>query len=68
MTREQAQPHIDFIRKLNPQLVALSPHDSSPAALQGFRDAFRNAYQEIALGRTIVLGDAQAPAQTNQLH
>jgi 7,8-dihydropterin-6-yl-methyl-4-(beta-D-ribofuranosyl)aminobenzene 5'-phosphate synthase len=53
MTREQAQPHIEFIAALDPQLVALSPHDSSAAALDAFREAFQNVYREIRVGEPI---------------
>lgn len=56
-TREQAQPHIAFIKALKPQLVAVSPHDSSPAAIQAFRDAFPNAYQTIQVGSKISFGE-----------
>ncbi len=56
LTREQAQPHIAFIAALHPQLVAISPHDSSPEAMQAFRDAFPSVYQEIQVGRVISIG------------
>ncbi len=61
LTREQVQPHIVFVRALEPQLVALSPHDSSPAAIQEFRTVFPNVYQEIELGRAITFPRAQGP-------
>lgn len=60
-TREQTEPHITFVKQLKPQLVALSPHDSSPAAIQAFRDAFAGVYQEIAVGRAIVFGKSPTP-------
>lgn len=53
MTAEQVQPHIAFVRKLNPQLVALSPHDSSTDALKAFQKAFPDEYQDLAVGLAI---------------
>ena len=41
---------IEFLASRNPQLVALSPHDSSPEAIEAFRTAFPQAYQDIAVG------------------
>lgn len=55
MTREQAQPHISFVSKLKPQLVAVSPHDSSTPAIQAFRDAFPKAYRDVKVGQAIGL-------------
>ena len=53
MSTEKVQPHLDFIRSLQPSLVALSPHDSDPSAIELFRTAFMDAYQEIQVGREI---------------
>jgi 7,8-dihydropterin-6-yl-methyl-4-(beta-D-ribofuranosyl)aminobenzene 5'-phosphate synthase len=53
MSAEQVQPHLDFIRSLEPSLVALSPHDSDPSAIELFRSAFTDIYQEIQVGREI---------------
>lgn len=53
MSAEQVQPHLDFIRSLEPSLVALSPHDSDPSAIDMFRSAFADAYQDIQVGREI---------------
>lgn len=53
MTRAQTQPHIAFLSALQPQLIGISPHDSSRDAMQAFRDAYPNAYQEIAVGHLI---------------
>ncbi len=44
------QPHIDFLARHHPRLVALSPHDSSPAVLQAFQQAFPDAYQNVEVG------------------
>lgn len=56
LTSEQTQPHLSFVASLKPQLVAVSPHDSSPAALQAFHDMFPVAYRDLAVGRSINFG------------
>ncbi len=53
MTHEQVQPHIDFVTALKPQLLAISPHDSSQEEIRWFRDALPNAFQAIQVGRVI---------------
>lgn len=58
MTREKVHPHVSFVAGLNPQLVAVSPHDSSQEAMQAFRDALPDAYREIQVGRVISIGQS----------
>jgi 7,8-dihydropterin-6-yl-methyl-4-(beta-D-ribofuranosyl)aminobenzene 5'-phosphate synthase len=50
---EDVQPHLQFLAARQPQLVALSPHDSSPEALQAFQTLFASAYQPVEVGRAI---------------
>lgn len=64
-TAEQLAPHIAFLRALAPQLVALSPHDSGPAALAAFRDAFPEAYRDVRVGTPIVFGTT---AEADEAH
>lgn len=52
---EALTPHIDFLAQRNPQLVALSPHDSSGGVLQIFENVFPKAYRYITIGRAIEL-------------
>ena len=54
-TEEALQPHIEFLQQRNPQLVALSPHDSSGFVLQTFEAAFPDAYRYIVVGHPITL-------------
>jgi 7,8-dihydropterin-6-yl-methyl-4-(beta-D-ribofuranosyl)aminobenzene 5'-phosphate synthase len=49
------QPGMDLVRDLDPILVALSPHDSSAAVLDGFAAAFPEAYKYIEVGQPIRL-------------
>jgi 7,8-dihydropterin-6-yl-methyl-4-(beta-D-ribofuranosyl)aminobenzene 5'-phosphate synthase len=58
---DEVAPHIRFLDERAPRLVALSPHDSMPAAIDAFRQAFPNAYRPIAVGRLLEFG---APADT----
>lgn len=44
---------ISFIKERDPQLVALSPHDSCDWSVGAFRDAFGEAYREVLVGREI---------------
>lgn len=53
----EVAPSIAFLRARTPRLIALSPHDSSPAALQAFRDAFPAVYQDIEVGRAITISN-----------
>jgi 7,8-dihydropterin-6-yl-methyl-4-(beta-D-ribofuranosyl)aminobenzene 5'-phosphate synthase len=52
-TTEAAQPHIEFLLPRGLRLVALSPHDSSPQALEAFRSAFPQTYQDLRVGTAI---------------
>jgi 7,8-dihydropterin-6-yl-methyl-4-(beta-D-ribofuranosyl)aminobenzene 5'-phosphate synthase len=47
------QPHIEFLSSHNLKLVALSPHDSSPEALEAFQSAFTDRYHTLSVGETI---------------
>ena len=53
VSAEEVQPHIQFLQPRQPKLIALSPHDSSPQALESFQSAFSNAYQFLRVGETI---------------
>lgn len=61
LTAEQVQPHIAFMKKLNLELVSLSPHDSSVQAIREFQKAFAWEYQELMVGQTILFPDDFAP-------
>ena len=49
-SEQELQPDIDFLSLRNPQLVGLSPHDSSGAVLQIYAAAFPEAYRYITIG------------------
>lgn len=53
-------PHVQFLALRDTQLVALSPHDSGPQAIQFFEQAFPTFYRHIAVGQTIHFGSPTA--------
>lgn len=55
-TAAEVSQSIAFLTTLQPRLVAVSPHDSTAANIQAFREAFPGVYQDIAVGATITLG------------
>ena len=53
VSMEEVQPHSHFLESRQPKLIALSPHDSSPEALETFQSAFSEAYRFIKVGEAI---------------
>jgi len=53
VSAEELQRHIQFLEPRQLKFVALSPHDSSPQALEAFRSAFPEAYQVIRVGEAL---------------
>jgi 7,8-dihydropterin-6-yl-methyl-4-(beta-D-ribofuranosyl)aminobenzene 5'-phosphate synthase len=52
-TQEDSQLKIQFLTERQPQLVALSPHDSSVEAIEAFQAAFPEQYRAIRVGEAI---------------
>jgi 7,8-dihydropterin-6-yl-methyl-4-(beta-D-ribofuranosyl)aminobenzene 5'-phosphate synthase len=50
------QPRIDFLKSLNLQLIALSPHDSSEEAIAAVREAYAGMAKDIKVGQPIAFG------------
>jgi hypothetical protein len=48
------QDEVRLLDSLNPVIVALSPHDSSAAVLDGFAAEFPDAYSYISVGEPIL--------------
>jgi 7,8-dihydropterin-6-yl-methyl-4-(beta-D-ribofuranosyl)aminobenzene 5'-phosphate synthase len=57
MSARQAQVHIDLLQSRNLKLAAPSPHDSSPEALQVFREAFGEKFVDVMVGVPIRFGE-----------
>jgi len=53
ITCQDVEDGITYLQRRHPQLVALSAHDSCDWALEAFRQAFGEAYQELRVGETI---------------
>jgi len=51
--REDVAAGIAYLQDRQPQLVALSPHDSCDWSLGAFRRAFGGAYQNLQVGEAI---------------
>lgn len=60
LTRDELSPNIQFLAERNPQLVALSPHDSGTTALTAFEEHFSAAYRSIRVGEAIQFDAAAA--------
>ena len=54
------QGDIELVQELSPMIVALSPHDSGPAALDAFAQAFPSAYRPIEVGASIAVPETSA--------
>lgn len=54
--RQDVETAIAYLRRRHPQLVALSPHDSCDWSIEAFRSAFGAAYQDVQVGKEIVVG------------
>lgn len=56
ITMEELEENIEFLKKRNPKIVALSAHDSSEVSLKAFHDAFPKAIRDINVGERIFIG------------
>lgn len=55
ITRQEVERDIAILRELEPQVVALSPHDSCDASIEQFRSAFASAYRDVRVGEVIAV-------------
>lgn len=55
---ESLQKEVELVRGIDPIIVALSPHDSSAAVLDGFAQEFQDDYEYISVGNSIVISTA----------
>ncbi|HEC34506.1 MAG TPA: MBL fold metallo-hydrolase [Chloroflexi bacterium] len=56
VNRQDVETAIAYLKRRNPQLVALSAHDSCDWSIEAFRQAFGAAYQDVLVGKEIVAG------------
>lgn len=52
-TADELRPQIEFLQSRPVSLIALSPHDSGPAALAAFENAFPGAYHTLKVGEAV---------------
>lgn len=55
VNKEDVKNSIESIKKVNPKIVALSPHDSSDWSVQQFKNAFGDKYFDIKVGKEIII-------------
>lgn len=53
LNEDNVKNAIDAVKRVNPQLVSLSPHDSSDWSIEQFRLAFSNKYVDLKVGKEI---------------
>lgn len=53
ITESDVDSSIEFIKRINPQIVSLSPHDSSDWTIKKFKEAFGDKYIELLVGKEI---------------
>jgi 7,8-dihydropterin-6-yl-methyl-4-(beta-D-ribofuranosyl)aminobenzene 5'-phosphate synthase len=56
ITMEDVNRNIEVLKKVKPEIVALSPHDSCDVSIDAFRKAFPSAYRDIKVGKNIIIG------------
>ena len=47
---------IDYIKKVNPKIVAISAHDSCDASIDAFKVGFKKQFRDIVVGEPIIIG------------
>lgn len=55
INRQDVETAIAYLKRRNPQLVALSAHDSCDWSIETFRQAFGAAYRDVLVGKEIVV-------------
>ena len=53
ITMDEVNKNVDLLKKVDPKVVGLSPHDSCDASIATFRKAFKNEYKDIIVGEKI---------------
>lgn len=55
LTREDIEDHVKLLQKSGVRIVGISPHDSCDESMAIFREAYRDDYRDIVVGRKISL-------------
>jgi len=55
ITQDELSSNVESLKKLNPKVVALSPHDSSELSIKAFKDAFPEEFRRLVVGQSIII-------------
>lgn len=55
VSKQDVNSSINFLQQRHPGLVAISPHDSCGWTIDAFRQAFGSAYQDLEVGKSIIV-------------
>jgi 7,8-dihydropterin-6-yl-methyl-4-(beta-D-ribofuranosyl)aminobenzene 5'-phosphate synthase len=55
ITIKEVRENINYLKKVNPEVVGLSGHDSCDASIEEFRKAFPDAYKDVRVGEKIII-------------
>lgn len=55
ITTDELKENIELLKKRSPKVVSLSPHDSSKASIEAFRNAFPTAYKDVEVGKSTII-------------
>ena len=57
ITNEDVTADIERIKAVHPEIVSLSPHDSSDEVIGRFRSEFGETYKDLLVGELIIIGE-----------
>lgn len=55
LSEDDVKKAIEVLRKTNPKIISLSPHDSSDWSIHQFQKAFQDEYVELKVGKEIII-------------
>lgn len=53
VTKRELEENINLVKRRNPKIIGLSPHDSSEFSLATFRASFPNEYRDVKVGQSV---------------
>jgi 7,8-dihydropterin-6-yl-methyl-4-(beta-D-ribofuranosyl)aminobenzene 5'-phosphate synthase len=57
ITMEDVKMNVEALQQTRPSIVAISAHDSCDASIDAFRKAFPSSYQDIRVGKNLVIAN-----------
>jgi 7,8-dihydropterin-6-yl-methyl-4-(beta-D-ribofuranosyl)aminobenzene 5'-phosphate synthase len=55
VNKKDVEDNIEYLKRRNLRLIALSPHDSCDWSIEAFRDAFGDTYRDLTVGEEIAI-------------